>query len=143
MDTSAPTTVTGYTTLSGETAGPVTVLDGGTLVIDGTHEGPDVLEGGASLLVPGVLHGSVEIASLATATILGDVVGQVGIRVAGTLLIEPGGRLAGPVTNYGSFTNRGTRTGPVEGRTPDDQSGATNSEPQRRGVYKYTLPERD
>ena len=142
MDTTAPTTVTGYTTLAGETSGPVTVLDGGTLIVAGTHVGSVILEGGATVTVPGVLRGLLEIGSLATATVSGDVVGQVVVRVAGTLVVEASGRVAGPVTNHGSFTNRGLRSGPVEGREPLDESGAVKAEPVHPGIYNYVLPER-
>ena len=144
MDTAEPTTVTEPTTLTGATSGAVTVLDGGLLVVDGSHEGSVVLEGGGALLVRGTLRGSLEVGSLATATIEGDLVGRVRVLVAGTLVVEAGGRLAGPVANYGSFTNRGSRTGPVEGRSPDDQEGAVEVEPVHPGgVYNYTLPPRD
>ena len=143
MDTAEPTTVTELTTLAGETSGALTVADGGVLVIDGSHEGPVVLEGGGALWVRGALRGSLEIGSLATATVEGDLTGRISVRVAGTLVVEAGGRIAGPVANFGSFTNRGTRTGPVEGRSPDDQDGAIEVEPAHPGVYNYTLPARD
>ena len=143
MDTTAPSTVFGYTTLDGSTSGSVTVVDGGTLLVAGSHDGPVVLEGGATLAVSGVLTGPLEIASLANATVTGDVVGQVVIRVAGTLVVEATGRIAGPVTNHGSFTNHGYRTGPVDGRAPDDQGDAVSVEPVHPGIYNYTLPERD
>lgn len=141
MDT-APTSVNGYTTLAGETTGPVTVLDGGTLIVDGTHVGAVVLEGGATLLVQGTLRGPVDVGSLATATVKGDLVGSVDVRVAGTFVVEAGGRLAGAVTNYGSFTNHGLRSGPVEGREPDDQGGSEVAEPAHPGIYNLTLPPR-
>ena len=144
MDTTAPTTVNGITTLEGATNGPVTVVDGGALTIVGTHNGGIVLEGGGSLLVEGVLHGSVDVGSLAMATVTGDVVGRITVRVAGTLVVDVDGRLAGPVANYGSFTNRGVRSGPIEGREPDDQAGAIEVEPLHPGgVYNYVLPDRE
>lgn len=136
------TTVIGSRTLTGETSGPVTIADGGALTIEGTHTGPVVLEGGASLLVTGVLNGSLDVASLASADVLGDVVGQVTVRVAGTLVVEAEGRVAGPVANHGSFTNRGLRNGPVEGRVPDDQHGGVSADPVHPGIYNYTLPAR-
>ncbi len=142
MDTAAPSTVNGYLTLAGSTTGTVTVVDGGTLIVGGTHAGAVVLEGGAALLVQGTLRGPVEIGSLATATVSGDLLGKVDIRVAGTLVVDAGGRLAGPVANYGSFTNHGLRTGPVEGREPDDQTGSEELEPLHPGIYNYTLPPR-
>ncbi|MCU1409692.1 MAG: hypothetical protein JWR04_399 [Rhodoglobus sp.] len=142
MDTTAPSTVTGYTTLAGTTTGSVTVLDGGTLIVGGTHDGSVVVEGGGTLLVQGALRGAVEVGSLATATVSGDLVGKVEIRIAGTLAVEAGGRLAGPVTNYGSFTNHGMRSGPVEGREPDDSDGSEVLEPLHPGIYNYVLPAR-
>ena len=142
MDTAAPSTVTGYTTLAGTTTGSVTVLDGGTLIVGGAHDGGVVVEGGGTLLVQGALRGPVEIGSLASATVSGDVVGKVDIRVAGTLVVEPGGRLAGAVVNYGSFTNHGMRSGPVEGRAPDDLDGSEVLEPVHPGIYNLTLPPR-
>lgn len=142
MDTTAPETVTGFTTLAGETSGPVTVTDGGSLIVGGVHRGAVVVEGGGALLVRGALHGPVEVGSLATATVSGDLVGKVDVRVAGTLVVEAGGRLSGPVANYGSFTNHGLRTGPVEGRAPDDREAAVEVEPVHPGVYNYVLPPR-
>ena len=136
------TTVTEYTTLTGETSGSVTVADGGTLIIGGTHNGAVVVDGGGTLQVTGALHGPVEVGSLATATVSGDLVGKVDVRVAGTLVVEAEGRLAGPVTNYGSFTNHGVRSGPLEGRSPDDRQGSVEVEPMHPGVYNYTLPAR-
>ena len=62
--------------------------------------------------------------------------------MSGTLVVEAGGRLAGPVSNYGSFTNHGLRTGPVEGREPDDQDGSEVLEPVHPGIYNLTLPAR-
>ena len=143
MDTTAPGIVYDQARFTGATSGPVTVLDGATLIVEGAHEGPVVLEGGATLGVSGVLTGPLEIASLATATVTGDVVGHVVIRVAGTLVVESTGRIAGPVTNHGSFTNHGLRSGPVEGRAPDDQGDAVSVEPVHPGIYNYVLPERD
>ncbi|CAN5381958.1 hypothetical protein BH11ACT5_BH11ACT5_26490 [soil metagenome] len=142
MDTTAPSTVTGYTTLAGTTSGSVTVVDGGTLVVGGTHDGAVVLEGGAALLVQGVLRGPLDVGSLASATVKGDLVGSVDIRVAGTLVVEAGGRLAGSVTNYGSFTNHGLRSGLVEGREPDDSDSSDVVEPLHPGIYNLTLPPR-
>ncbi|CAN5206008.1 hypothetical protein BH09ACT5_BH09ACT5_09380 [soil metagenome] len=141
MDT-IPSTISDQVTLEGTTTGNVTVVDGGSLVIAGTHDGTVELEGGATLSVPGVLKGTLAVGSLANATVTGDVVGQVMVRVAGTLVNEVGGRIAGPVTNHGSFTNRGLRSGPVEGREPLDESGAVKAEPVHPGVYNYVLPER-
>ncbi|MBN9239498.1 MAG: hypothetical protein BGO97_07385 [Micrococcales bacterium 70-64] len=142
MDTAAPSTISDQTILTGETSGTVTVLDGGTLVIDGSHDGTVVLEGGGALFVRGVLNGALEVGSLSTATISGDVSGKIDIRIAGTIVVEGEGRVAGPVANYGSFTNRGLRSGPVVGREPDDQDGAVNAEPVHPGIYNYTLPPR-
>jgi hypothetical protein len=142
MDTAAPSTVTGQKILSGATFGTITVLDGGTLVVDGAHDGAVILESGGTLLVRGSLHGPLEVGSLSTATIAGDLMGKIDIRIAGTLVVETAGRLAGPVVNYGSFTNRGVRNGPVEGRRPDDQHGSSEVEPVHPGVYNYTLPPR-
>ena len=142
MDTPAPTPVNDDSTLTGETTGALTVVDGGTLVIEGTHDGAIVIEGGGRLTVRGVLRGSLDVGTLATATVTGDVLGRVTVRVAGTLVVEAEGRLAGPIMNYGSITNRGVRSGPVEGREPDDRAGATNAEPMHPGIYNYVLPER-
>lgn len=115
------------TTLAGSTDGEVTVRPGVTLSIDGTHDGSIELEGDAELVVLGALNGRLEIGSLGTARVAGAVVGPVEIRVAGTLVIEPGGTVTGQVTNYGSFTNLGTRVGYVEGRAPDDRPGSSAS----------------
>lgn len=142
MDTAAPSTITEQTILTGETSGTVTVLDGGILAIDGRHDGTVILEGGGTLFVRGTLQGPLEVGSLSTATISGDLNGKIDIRIAGTLVVEADGRVAGPVTNYGSYTNRGYRSGLVEGREPDDQEGSVNAEPVHPGVYNLVLPPR-
>ena len=113
------------TTLAGPTEGQLTVRPGVTLSIDGQHDGSIELEGDAELVVLGTLNGRLEIGSLGTARIAGSVVGPVDIRIAGTLVIEPTGSVTGPVSNFGSFTNLGKRTGYVDGRTPDDRPGST------------------
>lgn len=141
MDT-APSPITDARTLSGTTSGNLTVADGGSLVIAGTHDGTVELEGGATVAVTGVLKGTLEVGSLSNASVSGDVVGAVVVRVAGTLVVEASGRVAGPVTNHGSFTNHGLRSGPVEGREPDDRAGAINAEPLHPGIFNYVLPER-
>lgn len=130
-------------TLDGLTRGPVTVRPDALLTVSGTHEGPIELESGAQLRIVGVLRGSVAIGSLATATVSGDLEGAVEIRVAGTLVVEPEGRVAGTVSNFGSFTNRGLRAGRVEGRAPDDLAGAVDIPVGRPdGPESYRLPAR-
>lgn len=129
-------------TFRDHTAGRVTVRDGVTLTIDGDHTGSVLVDGGGSLVVAGSLDGSLTIESLATATVTGDLVGDVDIRVAGTLLVERGGRVFGTVTNHGSFTNRGLRGGRVEGRDPDDQDDGGELDSTWDGSGRYRLPER-
>ena len=141
MDT-APSTITDARTLTGETSGNIRVADAGSLVIAGTHDGTVELEGGGTVAVTGTLKGTLEVGSLANAVVTGDVVGGVVVRVAGTVVVEAGGRVAGPIVNHGSYTNRGLRSGPVEGREPDDQPGSVNAEPLHPGIYNYVLPAR-
>lgn len=142
MDIPEPTIVSSAQTLSGETSGNFTISDGGTLTISGTHDGTVELEGGGTALLTGTLDGTLEVGSLANAHVTGDVVGAVIVRVAGTVVVATSGRVAGPITNHGSFTNHGMRSGPVEGREPDDQPGSEVAEPQHPGVYNLTLPPR-
>lgn len=143
MDTPAPTIVSDTSTLAGSTSGNLTVVDGGMLTVSGNHQGTIELEGGAAVSITGTLKGTLEVGSLAQAVISGDVVGAVLVRVAGTVVVEASGRVAGPITNHGSVTNRGMRSGPVEGRVPDDQPGAVNAEPLHPGGnYNLTLPAR-
>lgn len=122
--------------------GSITITDDSTVVIDGVHEGPIELETGGTLEVRGEVRGAVTIGSLATVLVFGDLIGSVDIRVAGTLIVEEGGRIAGPVTNFGSFTNRGLRAGRVEGRMPDDQPGSETVEETHVGGAAYHLPQR-
>lgn len=130
-------------TLDGATRGPVTVRPDALLTVSGTHEGPIELESGAQLRVVGVLRGSLAIGSLAIATVYGDLEGSVEIRVAGTLVVESDGRVAGPVSNFGSFTNRGFRAGRVDGRAPDDSAGVVDIPFSRPfAPEKYRLPAR-
>lgn len=128
MQPATPTAaVSSDTTLVGPTAGQLTVRPAISLTIEGRHEGSIELEGDSELVVLGELVGRLEIGSLATARIAGSVVGDVDVRIAGSLIVESGGRLDGAVANFGSFTNSGSRSGRVEGRTPDDRPGSTAS----------------
>jgi hypothetical protein len=111
--------------LTGTTDGKLTVRSAATLRLEGDHSGPISLEGGGNLHVLGTLTGALDVGSLSTATISGNVTGPVEVRVAGTLIVESGGSLTGAVTNFGSFTNSGTRSGSVQGRQPDDREGST------------------
>ena len=122
--------------------GLVSVQDGISLTIDDEHEGSVRVEGGGTLVVAGVLRGSLTIESLASATVTGDVVGDVEVRVAGNLVIAPGGRVFGTVTNHGSFINRGLRAGRVIGRTPDDSEGGSELDSTWDGRGAYRLPAR-
>ena len=122
-----------------ESAGRFVVATGSDATIDGEHVGTVDVEGSATLTVTGTVRGSVNIASLGTVMLTGDIVGPVEIKVAGTLVIEQSGRLAGDVTNFGSFTNNGVRIGVVTGRTPDDRPGASATVPVG-GIYR--LPPR-
>ena len=117
-----PTQITGYETFQGLSEGNVSVGDGATLVIAGEHVGAINVEGGGTLVVSGSLTGPLTIESLATATVGGLVKGAVDIKIAGTLIVEQSGRVDGDASNFGSYVNRGTRTGRVEGRNPDDGS---------------------
>ncbi len=110
--------------MSGSSKGPITVADGGALIISGEHDGPIEVTGGGQLDVRGTVRGAITIESLGRVNVRGDVIGPILIRVAGTLMIEAAGRLSGNVTNYGSFTNHGVRVGRVEGRSPDDREEA-------------------
>ena len=100
------------------------------------------VEGGGTLDVQGILRGSLTIESLATATVTGDVVGDIEVRVAATLVVEPEGRVFGTVTNHGSFINRGLRAGRVEGRAPDDTGGGSELDSTWDGSGAYRLPPR-
>ncbi len=127
---------------TGDTDGPLSIAQDVTVVIEGTHRGTVGVLGSGALVVRGELLGTLTLESLATATIEGDVVGAVETRVAGTLVIEADGRVAGPITNYGSCTNRGLRSGRVEGREPDDQPGSSVLEPVNGSGSFPPLPSR-
>jgi len=118
------TIVSTATTLSGLTTGRLTVRPATSLTIEGEHDGSVELEGDAELVVLGTLRGRLEIGSLATARVAGTMSGPVDIRIAGTLIIETAGSITGSISNFGSFTNLGTRSGHVEGRSPDDRPGS-------------------
>ena len=128
--------------MSSPADGLVSVRDGVSLTIDDEHTGSVTVEGGSELVVAGVLRGSLTIDSLATATVTGDVVGDIEVRVAGNLVVAPEGRVFGTVTNHGSFTNRGLRTGRVEGRVPDDTDGGSQLDSTWDGRGNYRLPPR-
>jgi len=125
-----------------DTDGLVTVGDDITVSIDDEHSGSVRVEGGGALVVAGVLRGAVTIESLAKVTVSGDVIGDIDIRVAGTLVVEATGRVFGTVRNHGSFTNRGLRAGRVEGRMPDESDGGSQLDSTWDGRGAYRLPPR-
>jgi len=122
------TAISASVVLSDSTRGALTVSDDAMVTLAGRHDGSITLEG-ASLRIEGSLDGTLVIGSLSTATLVGEFTGNLEVKVAGTFVIEESGRFTGTVSNYGSFTNRGYRSGVVEGRTPDDQPGARVVDP--------------
>ena len=122
--------------------GLVSVRDGVSLTIDDEHEGSVRVEGGGTVVVAGMLRGSLTIESLARATVTGDFVGDIEVRVAGNLVVAPQGRVFGTVTNHGSFINRGLRAGRVVGRAPDDSDGGSQLDSTWDGTGAYRLPAR-
>jgi hypothetical protein len=112
------------------------------MTVDEECSGSVRVDGGGSLVVRGTLRGALTIESLAEVTVTGDVVGDVEIRVAGTLTVEPTGRVFGTVTNHGSFVNRGLRAGRVDGRVPDDRDGGSMLDSTWDGNGNYRLPPR-
>ncbi|HWR86440.1 MAG TPA: hypothetical protein VN200_10635 [Rhodoglobus sp.] len=139
--TSEPSTPSGSPLpFSGDTSGPVNVAEGIELTITGHHAGS--VEVAGELTVEGRLTGALTVASLGRVIVRGDVEGPVDVRVAGTLIIEADGRVAGVLVNHGSVTNLGWRSGRVEGRVPDDREGSTVAEPLH-GTTRYPeLPPR-
>ena len=126
--------ITSDSDLTGETRGAIVVESRSTLMLWGVHTGPIDVEGGSLLVVRGTLNGALSVASLATVEVFGTVIGPVDVKVAGTLVIDVGGVVQGEVANYGSLTNRGTRSADVTGRVPDDQPGSSVNPPsERRG----------
>ncbi len=137
MPEPTPTVVTVDTEWTSMSEGAVLVTDGATLTIVGSHEGPIEIAGSSSrLLVMGSVTGPVTVESLASVIVSGVLTGPVMIRVAGTVTVEAGGRLAGEISNYGSMVNRGHRAGAVEGRTPDDKPGSTALAPEHSRVLR-------
>ena len=126
----------------GPVNGVLIVRDGMAMTVDEECSGSVQVEGGGSLLVRGVLRGNLTIESLAEVTVTGDVVGDIEIRVAGTLVVEPSGRVFGTVTNHGSFVNLGLRGGRVDGRVPDDRDGGSVLDSTWDGNGAYRLPPR-
>jgi hypothetical protein len=118
------------------------VRDGVTLTIDDVCSGAVCVQGGGELLVQGTLRGPLTIESLGAVTVTGDIVGAVEVRVAGTLGIEPTGRVFGTVMNHGSFVNRGLRAGRVGGRDPDDRDGGTALDSTWDGTGADRVPPR-
>jgi cytoskeletal protein CcmA (bactofilin family) len=139
--TSEPRTPSGSPLpFAGDTSGPVTVAEGIELAMSGHHSGS--VEVAGELIIDGRLTGALTVATLGRVVVTGDVEGPVDVRVAGTLVIEPSGRVAGPIVNNGSVTNLGWRSGRVEGRIPDDREGSTVAE-QQHGTGRYPeLPPR-
>ena len=136
-----PTVLTDSRELDGDSQGIISIASGARVTLSGTHDGS--IEVNGSLAITGALRGALEIGSLGSVTVTGDVVGRVDIKVAGTLVVEPTGRIAAPVANRGSFTNRGYRYGPVEGRTPDDQAGSDVAAlPTGGAPLRYQLADR-
>ncbi|MEP6481028.1 MAG: hypothetical protein ABJA94_03370 [Rhodoglobus sp.] len=130
----SPLFVTADSELADRTEGELVVAPDAVVALAGRHTGRVEVQGGATARITGVVEGTVTIESLATAIIVGDLMGDVEIRVAATLVIESEGRLAGRVTNFGSFTNFGYRSCVTEERLPDDRPGSIVEPPNWHGA---------
>ncbi|MDH6180204.1 cytoskeletal protein CcmA (bactofilin family) [Microbacteriaceae bacterium SG_E_30_P1] len=140
MQNSEPEIAAGSPPLVEEMPGALVVGEDEVYSISGEHSGP--VEAYGTLTVEGTLRGALTIGSLARVMVSGDIEGPVDIKVAGTLMVLPRGRIAGTITNHGSFINQGWRSGRVDGRLPDDQEGSFVAEPLP-GIERFpTLPVR-
>jgi cytoskeletal protein CcmA (bactofilin family) len=106
--------VVGNYVLSGVHQGGVHV-EAGEFRLHGTLEGGLDIQTGVDAVIRGRQQGSVSVAAGANVAVIGSIEGGVHIARGGELVIEPSGRLAGSLDNYGDVIIRGVFGGTTTG----------------------------
>lgn len=130
------------TTLTGITAGNITLLEFSTLEIKGTHAGSVDMGKGTKLIVTGALAGPVDVSRGCTVEIDGALAGPLTVAETGVVLVRRNGSLAGPIVNDGAIRNFGKRAGPFEGNGSFvDEPGSYVAQPEigPDGSHSYRL----
>ena len=102
-------------TLLGTHRGTVRVTSGGTLCLDGTLQGTLDIQIGATVRINGQQQGTVAIAARASVTVFGAIQGTTSLERGASLTIEPSGKLAGTLVNYGLVVVHGVFGGAQSG----------------------------
>lgn len=106
--------ISGDYILSGTHQGGVHV-EAGQFRLDGSLQGSLDLQTGVNASICGSQQGSVSIAAGAVLTVTGAIQGSTHVERGGHVIIEPSGRLAGSLTNYGEVVVRGVFGGSYTG----------------------------
>ncbi|MCC4590417.1 hypothetical protein LL974_04610 [Xanthomonas campestris pv. cannae] len=102
-------------TILGTHRGTVRVTSGGILRLDGTLQGTLDIQTGATVHINGRQQGSVAIAPRSSVTVFGAIQGTTSLKPGASLIIEPSGKLAGTLVNYGLVVVRGVFGGAQSG----------------------------
>jgi cytoskeletal protein CcmA (bactofilin family) len=102
-------------TIIGTHRGTVRVTSGGTLCLDGTLQGTLDIQTGATVRITGQQQGTVAVAPRASVTVSGAIQGTTSLEPGASLVIEPSGKLAGTLVNYGLVIVRGVFGGAQSG----------------------------
>lgn len=109
--------------LTGHHRGTIRVR-AGQFVLAGTVQGTLWVDAGAQVRITGRQQGEVRVAPGAQVAVAGALHGSATLEPGATLLVEPGGRLAGDLVNGGQVVVRGVfggdRSGPGEFRLEGD-----------------------
>lgn len=107
--------ITTESTIQGTHRGTVEVRRGGKLNLHGVLQGTLALHTGATAHITGQQQGTVAIASGASVVVLGSIQGTTSLKHGASLVIEPTGKLAGTLANYGVVVVRGVFGGAQSG----------------------------
>ncbi|WP_313289708.1 hypothetical protein [Stutzerimonas nitrititolerans] len=102
-------------TILGTHRGTVCVTSGGTLRLEGTLQGTLDIQTGATVLINGQQQGTVAVASHSSVTVFGAIQGTTSLEPGASVIIEPSGKLAGTLVNYGLVIVRGVFGGAQSG----------------------------
>jgi|SRR5215213_2483147 len=100
--------------LTGIHAGTVHV-ESGEFMLEGVLQGTLDIQRGVNALIIGTQQGSVNLEPGSMVTVSGAIEGSTNVAAGAILLIEPMGKLAGTLTNYGQVILRGVFGGAKSG----------------------------
>ena len=90
-------------------------VESGKFILEGILQGSLDIQPGVSSKIIGTQQGSVTIGRDAIVSVTGAIQGSTTVQDGATLIIEDGGKLAGPLSNYGKVIIRGVFGGPQTG----------------------------